>query len=343
MTVVESLVDLRSDTVTQPTAAMRRAMADAEVGDDGYGEDPTVRRLEELAAGVLGKEAALFVPSGTMANQVALRVLGRPGTDVLCAARAHLVRYEAGATPRNAGVGLRGLDDADGLVRADVVAAALEDRSHHFPEVSLVAVENTHMPAHGRPWSAAEIAAVAGVARDAGLPVYCDGARLWNAAVALGVTPGSLVGDVDAVMCCLSKALAAPVGSVLAGSRAFVDAATVERKRLGGAMRQAGVLAAAGVVAVETMVERLDEDHRRARHLAEVLAEVFPGSVDPDDVRTNIVCARSDRLPAAVVDRLAERGVLAGTIDRETTRFVTHLDVDDVALARAADALHGLV
>jgi threonine aldolase len=335
----EGLVDLRSDTVTMPTDAMRAAMASADVGDDGYGEDPTVNRLQELAADRLGKEAAVFVPSGTMANQIAVRVLARPGTDVLCPARAHLVRYESGASPRNAGVGLRGLDDHDGRIRASDVQRAFDDRAHHYPDVSLVTIENSHMPASGQPWSVDEISAIADVTHAAGLPLYCDGARLWNAAVALGVTPASLVDRVDAVMCCLSKGLAAPVGSIVAGSRDFADAALVERKRLGGSMRQAGVIAAAGIVALETMINRLADDHTRARWLATVLAETFPGCVDPDDVHTNIVCCATDRLPSDLLARLGDQGVLAGTIDAATTRFMTHLGIDDDDIERVVTLL----
>jgi len=330
----DGTVDLRSDTVTLPTDAMRAAMAAAEVGDDGYGEDPTVRRLEEMFAAIVGKDAAVFVPSGTMANQVAVRVLARPGTDVLCPERAHLVRYELGAAARNAGVQLRGLDDRDGLLAPGAVERALADRDHHFPAVSLVTIENTHMPANGRPSSAAHVTAIARVARANGLPIYCDGARLWNAAVALGETPAALVADVDAVMCCLSKGLAAPVGSLLAGSRPFVDAATDERKRLGGGMRQAGIIAAAGIVALGTMIDRLAEDHARARRLAEMLADAYPGSVDPADVGTNIVCCATKRLPDDLIDRLAAAGVRAGTIDAATTRFVTHTGIDDGDLDR---------
>jgi threonine aldolase len=231
-------VDLRSDTVTRPTREMREAMAEAEVGDDAYGEDPTVNRLESLAAALLGKEAALFTPSGTMANQLALRVLGRPGTEVLCGERAHVYRYEQAAAAGNAGVQLRPLPDGAGALDPHDVERALLGQRHHLPEISALAIENTHMPASGRPWRVAELDAVSAVARAGRLAVHCDGARLWNAAVALGVAPRELVAGVDTAMFCLSKGLAAPVGSLLCGPHDVIARARSERSRLGGGMRQ---------------------------------------------------------------------------------------------------------
>jgi threonine aldolase len=336
-------VDLRSDTVTTPTAEMRAAMADAEVGDDAYGEDPTVNRLQALSAALLGTEAALFVPSGTMANQLALRVLGRPGTEIVCGQRAHVYRYEGAAAAGSAGVQLRPLSDRGGKLSADAVARAVADQAHHLPPLSAVAIENTHMPENGRPWRMAELEALVAVATRHGLPVHCDGARIWNAAVATGLSPAALARGTTTVMFCLSKGLAAPVGSVLCGPAAVVSEARAQRARLGGGMRQAGVIAAAGVVALETMVERLADDHARARRLAGALADRFPGCVDPDAVETNIVCADAAALPSGFVARLGERGVLAGTIDAGTVRFVTHKDVDDEGLARVIAALDALV
>ena len=332
-------VDLRSDTVTTPTAAMRRAMADAEVGDDVYGEDPTVNRLEELAAAKVGKEAALYVPSGTMGNQIALRLLARPGTEVLCPARAHIRQYEAAAAALNAGVQIRPLHDRDGVFPPTSVDAAACGPAHHLPPLSLVTIENTHMPAGGVPWTAAEVEAVAGAARRHGLPVHCDGARIFNAAVALGVDAAALVVPVDTVMFCLSKGLSAPVGSLLAGPADVIAAARLERARLGGGMRQAGVIAAAGIVSLTDMVDRLADDHARARRLAEALAERFPGSVDPERVQTNIVCADASALPASFLDDLAADGVRGGTIDQMTVRLVTHKDIDDADLDRALAAI----
>jgi threonine aldolase len=318
---------------------MRRAMADAEVGDDAYGEDPTVNRLQSLAAALLGKEAALLVPSGTMANQLALRVLGRRGTEILCGERAHVYRYETAAAANNAGVQLRPLPDGSGVLAPDAVQAAAEDQDHHLPPISAVAIENTHMPASGRPWRVGEVEAVARVARRNGFSLHCDGARIWNAAVAVGVGPVELAASSDTVMFCLSKGLAAPIGSLLCGPSELIATARAERGRLGGGMRQAGVIAAAGIVALETMVERLADDHERARRLATVLAERFEGSVDPAAVETNIVCAPLDRLPDKIVQRLDEHGVAIGTIDARTARFVTHKDVDDEGLEHAISAI----
>ena len=330
-------VDLRSDTVTRPTPEMRRAMADAEVGDDVYGEDPTVNRLESLAAALLGKEAALFVASGTMANQLAMRVLARPGTEVLCPDRAHVYRHEAAATPMNSGVQLHPLWDVpDGII------SAVEGRAHHLPAPSMLVLENTYMAASGAPIAAGEMATLCGLARDGGLAVHVDGARIWNAAIALGTPPRELVAPADTVMFCLSKGLGAPVGSVLCGPAAAVAEARAQRSRLGGGMRQAGVIAAAGIVALETMVERLADDHIRARRLADALAARWPGSVDPGSVRTNIVCAAAGRLPAGFVDRLAQLGVRTGTIDPRTVRLVTHYEIDDDAIARTIAAFDDL-
>jgi threonine aldolase len=335
-------VDLRSDTVTTPTPAMRRAMADAEVGDDVYGEDPTINRLEARAAELVGKDVALFVPSGTMANQLALRLLAPAGSEVVCGARAHVYRYEGAAAARNAGIQLRPLDDSDGVLAPVQLEEAVADQSHHLPPLSALAIENTHMPASGRPWRADEVDAVAAVARHHQLLIHCDGARIWNAAAAVGSTPAQLAALCDTVMFCLSKGLAAPVGSLLCGSVEVMAAARDERARLGGAMRQAGVIAAAGLVALEEMVARLPEDHARARRLADALADRFPGSVDPEMIETNIVCAPVERLPDKIVARLEEHGVRCATIDSRTIRFVTHKDVDDEGIDRAIAALDAL-
>jgi threonine aldolase len=335
------LVDLRSDTVTRPTAAMRKAMADAEVGDDVYGEDPTVNALQDAFAERVGKEAALYVPSGTMANQLALRLLARAGTTVLAGARQHVVVYENGAGGRNAGVQFTTLPDDDGTVSPEDVAWHVEAADHHYPTPGLLCVENTHMPADGAPWPLDALSAVCAVARDAGLPVHMDGARLFHAEVATGTTAADYCGPVTTVMCCLSKGLAAPVGSVLAGPADVIAAARGERQRLGGGMRQAGIIAAAGLVALTTMVERLAEDHARARALAEAVAERWPeAGVDPTSIRTNVVTWRHEA-PERVVDHLRSEGVLAGTIAPKVLRLVTHVDVDDDAIERARKAIAG--
>src|SRR6476661_2733523 len=316
---------------------MRRAMADAEVGDDEYGEDPTVNRLQSLAAGLLGTEAALYVPSGTMANQLAIRVLSRPGTEVLCPARSHVYQYEVAASPQNSGVQMHPLWDVpDGIV------AALEGSTHEFPPISMLTLENTYMAMSGAPAGVEEMRTLVGLGHDGGLRVHVDGARIWNAAIATGSSPRDLMGGADTAMFCLSKGLSAPVGSMLCGPVDVIAEARLQRRRLGGGMRQAGVIAAAGIVALETMVDRLVDDHARARRLADALAERWPGSVDPETVRTNIVCARLERLPDKFIDRLAAAGVRAGTIDPRTVRLVTHKDVDDEGIARTIAAFDDL-
>jgi threonine aldolase len=335
--VARATVDLRSDTVTKPTPAMRRAMADADVGDDVYGEDPTVNRLQSLAAALMGKEAALYVPSGQMANQLAIRVLATRGTEVLCADRAHVYRYEAAAGPLNSGVQMHPLWNLpDGIINA------IDGRRYHMPFPSLLVIENTYMAASGAPIDTTEMQTLCKLAHDGDMRVHVDGARIWNAAIALGVAPRELVVAADTVMFCLSKGLGAPVGSVLCGPADVIADARVHRSRFGGGMRQAGIIAAAGIVALETMVERLADDHVRAQRLAVALAERWPGSVDPAAVRTNIVCAEATRLPGGVVERLAQRDVLSDMIDPRTVRFVTHHDVDDDGIRRAITAFDEL-
>jgi threonine aldolase len=333
------MVDLRSDTVTQPTESMRRAMAEAEVGDSLYGEDPTVNRLEEVFANRVGKEAALFVPSGTMANQIALRLHGRPGTIVLTPRRAHVVVHEGGAAAVNSPTQFHLLDDDDGEVDPAEVQWVIEASAHHQPEASLLWLENTHMPAAGAPWSLAGLKAVTAEARGGGLKVHLDGARLFNAEASTGTTAAEYSAQADTVMCCLSKGLCAPVGSVLAGSADDMARARAERQRLGGGMRQAGVIAAAGLVGLEQMIERLPEDHERAKRIADVVAERWPGSgCDPAAVRTNIVTWSVPDTDELIAHLRAE-GVLAGTIAPGVMRLVTHHDVDDDGVERVRKAL----
>jgi threonine aldolase len=337
VTAVADLVDLRSDTVTRPTPEMRRAMAEAEVGDDVYGEDPTVNELEALYAERVGKGAGLYLPSGTMANQLALRLLAAPGTSVLAGARQHVVIYENGAGGRNAGIQFHSLPDDDGTIEPDDVAWAIEAAEHHYPRPGLLCVENTHMPADGAPWPLDKLRAVVDVA--GGIPVHMDGARLFNAAVATGISAAEHAAPATTVMSCLSKGLAAPVGSVLAGPADVIAAARGERQRMGGGMRQAGIIAAAGIVALRTMVDRLVDDHVRARRLADAVSERWPDSgCDPARIPTNVVTWRHRR-PFEVVDHLAGEGVLAGTIAPGVLRLVTHVDVDDDGVERAMKAL----
>lgn len=311
-------------------------MADAEVGDDGYGEDPTVRSLEETFAERVGKQDSLFVVSGTMGNQIALRLLGRPGTAVLVGRRQHVVLYEMGAAGVNGRAQLFGLDDEDGMLDAAEVAGAVAAwRDHHWLEPSAVCIENTHMPAGGVPWTLERLRALA----DVGLPIHLDGARLFNASIATGIAPAVLAEQAATVMCCLSKGLGAPVGSMLAASSALIEEARAERKRLGGAMRQAGVLAAAGLVALEHNVERLAEDHRHARTLAEAVAERWPDcGLDPISVRTNCVVFRHEST-GRLLAHLRSEGVLAGTIAPGVVRLMTHLDIDDAGVEQASKAI----
>ena len=334
---VGDVIDLRSDTVTRPTVAMRQAMAEAEVGDDVYGEDPTVNRLQELFAERVGKAASIFVPSGTMANQLALRLLAPPSTVVVSGARHHVVIYENGAAARNAGVQFHSVPDGDGTIDAADVTWAVAAARNGYPPVGLICVENTHMPANGAPWPLEKLDEV--VTAAAGIPVHIDGARLFNAEVATGTTAAEYAARATTVMCCLSKGLGAPVGSVLAGPADVIAAARDERQRLGGAMRQAGIIAAAGIVALEQMIERLEDDHVRARRLADTVAERWPdGGLDPTTVKTNIVTWRL--LDArAVIDHLAAEGVRLGTIAPGVLRLVTHFDIDDEGIERAAKAL----
>jgi threonine aldolase len=328
-------VDLRSDTVTRPTPEMRRAMAEADVGDDVYGEDPTVNALQDAFAARVGKEAALLVPSGTMGNQLALRLLTRPGTSVVAGRRQHVVVYENAAAAYNAGVQFSLVDDDDGTLAPADVAWLVDAADHHYPTVSLVCVENTHMPSNGTPWPLERLRAVAAL----GVPVHLDGARLFNAEVATGTPAADYAAPATTVMCCMSKGLGAPVGSLLAGPYDAMADARTTRQRLGGGMRQSGVIAAAALVALTTMVDRLVDDHRRARRLSEVVAERWPRSgLDPDAVRTNMVIWRPPDA-AAVLAHLRAEGVLAGSIEPGVLRMVTHFDVDDEGIERACKAL----
>ncbi|HEY8148736.1 MAG TPA: GntG family PLP-dependent aldolase [Vicinamibacteria bacterium] len=333
-----ALVDLRSDTVTRPTPAMRRAMAEAEVGDDVYGEDPTVARLQDLVAARLGFEAALWVPTGVMANEIAIRIRTRPGQEVLAEQRSHVVQFELAGMAALSGVMPRVVHAEDGHPTAHDIGAARRPASYMRSDLGLVVLENTHNFAGGTVADAALMRAAIAAAHDTGVPVHVDGARLWNAAVALGAPLASLVAGADAAMVTLSKGLCAPAGSVLVSSRARIEEARRVRKQLGGGMRQVGILAAAGLVGVETMVGRLAEDHVNAALLAEALAGCPGVRVRPE--RTNIVVAElAQRSAPDLAADLAGRGVLVSVMDARTLRVVTHHDVDADACARAAGVL----
>jgi len=334
------IVDLRSDTVTRPTPGMRRAMADAEVGDDVYGEDPTAKRLEARVAELLGKEAALFVPSGTMGNQLALLVHCRPGDEVVVGHGAHVAWYEGGAGAAWAGVQFA-VAEGDGTFGPDALEAAIKPSLYVHPRTTLCAVENTHNKAGGRVFPADLLAATAERARARGLGVHLDGARLWNAAVATGRSPAELAAPVDTVSVCFSKGLGAPVGSAFVGSRDHVAAAHRLRKMLGGGMRQVGVLCAAAGYALDHHRERLAEDHENARRLAAGVAALPGLRCDPQAVETNIVNVAVDgeaRAPELAV-AAARAGVLIGATGPSSLRLVTHLDVDGAAVDAAVEAL----
>jgi threonine aldolase len=331
-------IDLRSDTVTRPTPEMRKAMAEADVGDDVYGEDPTVSRLEARAAEILGMEAALFVPSGTMGNAIAVRILTERGDEVLAERRSHVVRYELSGMSVLSGVMPRMVDAAGGHLTAEDVRAAVGPRAYYKSEVSLVVLENTHNLGGGTVQRVDDVQAVVAAARECDLRVHLDGARIWNASVALGVLPSELAKGVDTVMSCLSKGLCAPVGSVLASSRERIEKARRVRKLLGGGMRQAGILAAAGLVALESLIPRLADDHANARLLGEALARGEGVRVAP--VETNIVVATLlKRTAPEVVATLGQEGVLATAMDARTLRLVTHRDVGREDCERAAAAI----
>ena len=337
------MIDLRSDTVTRPTAAMRAAMAEAEVGDDVFGEDPTVTALEARVATLLGHEAALFTPTGSMANQLGVRMLVQPGQELLCDTDAHVVRAELGAAAAFAGITTRTYSSRRGLVDVDAVAALMRpDAGPYFVSTAAVVVENTHNFGGGTVQPLDDLRRLREVTSAAGMTMHLDGARLWNAHVASGVPLSSYGGLFDTVSVCLSKGLGAPVGSVLASTTETVARARIWRKRLGGGMRQVGVLAAAGLHALDHHVDRVADDHRRARRVAEVLAAAAPGSVDPAEVQTNIVVVVHDDAPALVA-ACKDDGVLVSLLDRRHLRLVTHLDVDDDDVERAATVLASLL
>jgi threonine aldolase len=338
------IVDLRSDTVTKPTPAMRRALANAEVGDDVYGEDPTVARLEERAAALVGHEASLFVPTGTMGNQIAVNIHTRPGTDVLLESGSHVYLYELGAMAAWSGALARPIAGRDGMLDRELVARAVAPDVYYLAPATLVVLENSHNHAGGRVMPPDLHHDLVAGAHDLGLRVHLDGARIFNSAIALGVDPRELAEGVDSVMFCLSKGLGAPVGSMLCGSRDLISQARVVRKRMGGGMRQAGILAAAALHALEHHIELLRDDHARAARLAEAVAESPLFELDPSTVETNIVIAtlREPESSERVLEELKGRGVLAGAMGAGRIRFVTHLDIDDAALARAVEALRDL-
>lgn len=341
-------VDLRSDTVTQPTPEMRRAMAEANVGDDVYGEDPTVNHLQEMAAHRVGKEAGLFVPSGTMGNLAAVLAHCGRGDEVILGNKSHTFLYEAGGISALGGIHSHQVhNQPDGTISIEDICEAIRSEDAHFPRTRLICLENTHNRCGGVSITRQYTAAVGDIAHQHGLQLHLDGARIFNAASDQGINAAELAEPVDSITFCLSKALCAPVGSVLCGSKEFISRAHRIRKQLGGGMRQAGVLAAAGIVALETMVDRLDQDHHRAIQLARGLSQVPGLSLDPDSPQTNMTFLSLDESfpmdAKQAAEKLAEQNVLVGVVSKRRFRLVTHYWIDDEGIQRAVKAFQTLL
>lgn len=332
------LIDLRSDTVTRPTKAMRAAMAAAEVGDDVYGEDPTVNLLEASAAQMFGREAALFVPTGTMGNQIAIRLHTQPGQEIICESRSHIVDWEMAMAAAFSGCQVRTVAAERGILTWKQIESVMKRASVHNAPTGLIALENSHNMAGGTVTSLAVLGEIWNGAHEMGLPLHLDGARIFNASVALNVPVAVLTSGFNTVMFCLSKGLCAPVGSMLVGSRKVIERGRMVRKALGGGMRQAGVLAAAGLIALEEMPKRLAVDHANARYIAEQLSGLPQIELDLASVQTNIVifALKEKGKAEELVQRLKHRGVLSGTVGSNSVRFVTHHDVDRAACEQAA-------
>jgi threonine aldolase len=338
---MEEIIDLRSDTVTRPTAEMRAAMAGAEVGDDVYGEDPTVNLLEKRAAEAFGREAGLFVPTGTMGNQIAIRLLTKPGREVICESRSHILDWEMATTAVFSGCLIRAVPTERGTLTWKDIEPVIFKRGAFRAATGLIEIENTANLTGGRCTSLRDMEEVWSGAKEHNLPVHLDGARIFNASTALGVDVKTLTRGFDTVMFCLSKGLCAPIGSMLVGSAELMDEARLYRKALGGGMRQVGVLAAAGLIALEKMPARLHEDHANARLLAEALSHIECVDIDLDSVETNIIIFRlkGGVTAAELVERLKVHRVLASTLGPNMIRMVTHHDVNREACARAAEVL----
>lgn len=330
-TKLRAVIDLRSDTVTRPTAAMRRAMAEAEVGDDVYGEDPTVNRLEAAAARIFEREAAIFVPSGTMGNQIAIKLHTRPGQEIICEERAHILDWELAMPAWFSGCLLRTLRGEDGILTWPEIKKTIAAPSYARAQTGLIEIENTHNMAGGTITPVDVMEEICDAAHERGIAVHLDGARIFNAAAALGRSVAEITRKFDSIMFCLSKGLCAPVGSMLLGSRSFIDQARAVRKALGGGMRQAGILAAAGLIALEEMPKRLPEDHANARFLAEGLAQIPGIGIDPAKVRTNIVVfdvSATGMSSSELLRRLRERNVIGSVVNEALVRMLTHIDVN---------------
>ncbi|PWK05117.1 low-specificity L-threonine aldolase [Tumebacillus permanentifrigoris] len=339
-------IDLRSDTVTKPSEAMRQSMYNAEVGDDVYGEDPTVHRLEETAAEILGKEASLFVTSGTMGNQIAVLVQARSGEEILLEEQSHIFLYEAATHSAFAGVQTRTIKGVRGAMNPEDVRQAIRPVDIHQPRTSMICVENTHNKAGGAVVPAENMRAIYEIAREHSVAVHLDGARLFNTVVASGGKASDFTQYVDTVQVCFSKGLGAPIGSILAGDRETIERARIWRKRMGGGTRQVGVIAAPALLALTQNVERLAEDHANAKHLAEGLAQIKGMEINPDNVDTNIVIVDVRGLGISdlqLIEALKQAGILCGGFGPGLVRFVTHLDVTRADIDTALATLHKVV
>ncbi len=342
----DRLIDLRSDTLTRPTPAMRAVMQAAEVGDDVFREDPSVNRLEERVAALLGKEAALFVPSGTMSNQIGIRAHTQPGDELLCDVGCHIYNFEAGGPAVLSGVTTRTLDGDHGILDVTQLDGKVRPNNDHCVRTRIVCLENTHNRGGGRVYPLEKIQAIRAWTKQHGLILHLDGARLWNASVATGIPLATWAAEFDTVSVCFSKGLGAPVGSALTGPRDFIARARRVRKLLGGGMRQAGVLAAAALYAVEHHIDRLAEDHANAQVIAEAVADTPGLRLDPPEVDTNIVWVEVDRALGSsrdVAARLEEHGVRVQAAAPQMIRMCTHLDVSSEQTARAAETIHQVV
>ena len=339
-------IDLRSDTVTKPSPGMRQAMLFAEVGDDVFGEDPTVNELQERVAEILGKEAALFLVSGTMGNQLAIKAQTQPGDEVIIEATSHAMNFEGGAGAVLSGVQFFGIPGYRGIFDAVQVEAAIRPDDVHFPVTRLVVIENTHNRGGGTVFPLSKIREVRQLASARGLRMHMDGARLWNACIASGITPAEYAAPFDSISVCLSKGLGCPVGSLIAGSKEFIKRAHRFRKMLGGGMRQAGVLAAAGIYALDHHLQRLDEDHRKAKRLAQGLANIKNIIINPKEVETNILyfnTAPAGRGAREIAAALKERGVLVHPTGKDLIRVATHMDVSFDQIEQALDAIEAVM
>lgn len=334
-------IDLRSDTVTRPTPAMRKAMVEAEVGDDVFGEDPTVNCLQERVAQILGKEASLFVPSGTMANQLAIKSHTQPGDEVIIETTSHPYNFEGGGGAALSGIQFHCLKGIRGILDASQILEAIRPEDHHFPVTRLICLENTHNRGGGAIYPIEKMREIYQVAKSKGLFVHLDGARLWNASVATGISPQEYSQWADSVSVCLSKGLGAPIGSLVAGSKSFIDRVHRFRKMFGGGMRQVGIIAAAGLYALDHHLERLKQDHQNAKRLAVGLKEIKGVSLDPKHVETNIVIfdvVETGKTAQQIAEAMKHHNVLIHAFGKTQIRLVTHLDVTEEDVETALKA-----